>query len=312
MGLEIETKAWPLSHIQTKGRIVKVTGKQSKANKVFFHVEVPREAVHKKYSEVYDRIGRDAKVPGFRPGKAPRHVLEQHHSQFAREEVIKGLVAESYDHSVKEEQIDVIDLPQISEVQLKDDVLTYKAEVEVKPEIKLKSYKGLKLKKDAIEVAAKEVTAAVADLKKDRGDIDEERLARGLGYRSLEELKDCLEKQLFLKKENEARAKLEKEAIEKVLKNSSFEVPRTLVERRCHELEHQAAHQMAEYGMAEDEVKKRIAEFKPRFTAQAEEQVKVFLVLEAIAKKEGIARDDKMLNRAIELLFQEADWQEKQ
>ena len=201
-----------------------------------------------------------------------------------------------------------MDLPQISEVQLKDDILTYKAEVEVKPEIKIKQYKGLKIKKDEIEVAAKDVTAAIADLKKDRGDIDEERLARGLGYRSKEELRGCLEKQLFLKKENESRAKLEKEVIEQALKNSSFQVPQTLVERRCQELEHQAEHQMAEYGMAEDEVKKRIGEFKPRFTAQAEEQVKVYLVLEAIAKKEGIARDDKMLNRAIEFLFAEAEW----
>jgi len=292
----------------TKGHTVKVTSKQSKANKVFFHVEVPQEAVHKKFNEVYERIGREAKVPGFRPGKAPRHVLEQHHSQLAREEVIKGLVAESYDHSIKEEQIDVIDLPQISEVQLKEDILTYKAEVEVKPEIEIKSYKGLKLKKDEIGVSAQDVTAAVDDLKKDRGGIDEERLARGLGYRSREELAACLEKQLFLKKENEARSKLEKEVIEQVLKNSTFEVPRTLVERRCRELEHQAAHQMAEYGMAEDEVAKRIGEFKPRFTVQAEEQVKVYLVLEAIAKKEGIARDDKMLNRAIELLFAEAEW----
>ncbi len=288
---------------------MKVTSKQSKANKVFFHVEVPHDAVHKKFSEVYDRIGREAKVPGFRPGKAPRPVLEQHHSQLAREEVIKGLVAESYDWSVKEEQIDVVDLPQISEVQLKDDILTYQAEVEVKPEVKIKQYKGLKLKKDEIKVAASDVTAAIDDLKKDRGDIDEERLARGLGYRSKDELKDCLEKQLFLKKENEARAKLEKDVIDQVLKNCSFQVPRTLVERRCRELEHQAAHQMADYGMAEDEVKKRIGEFKPRFTVQAEEQVKVYLVLEAIAKKEGIARDDKMLNRAIELLFAEAEWQ---
>ncbi len=287
---------------------MKVTSKQSKNNKVFLNVEVPRETVHKKFNEVYDRIGRGAKVSGFRPGKAPRQVLEQHHSQVAREEVIKDLVADSYDKTVKEERIDVIDLPQISEVELKDDVLTYKAEVEVKPEIKIGQYKGLKLKKDEIKVTASDVTAAIDDLKKDRGDIDEERLARSLGYRSRQEFAECLEKQIFLKKENEARARLEKELIDQALRNSSFEVPRTLVERRARELEHQAAHQMANYGMAEDEIKKRIEEYRPKFTAQAEEQVRVYLVLEAIARKEEIASDDKMLNRAIELLFAEAEW----
>ncbi|MGE5280284.1 MAG: trigger factor [Deltaproteobacteria bacterium] len=288
---------------------MKVTFKQKKDNKMLLGVEVSKELVRKKYDEVYARIGKDAKVPGFRPGKAPRHVLEQHHSALAREEVIKGLVAESYDKGVKEEQIDVIDLPEISEVRLADDVLTYKAEVEVKPEIQIKQYKGLKLKKDDISVSAKEVADAVEQLKKDRVSLDDERLARGLGYRSFAELKECLEKQIFLKKENDARAKLEKEALDQLLKNSSFTLPKTLVDRRLHELEHQALHQMADYGMNEEQARQRVKEFTPRLTAQAEEQVRVYLVLEAVAKKEEVAQDDKMLNRTIELLFREADWQ---
>jgi len=287
---------------------VKVTNKQAKNNKVFLNVEVPRETVRKKFDEVYDRIGREAKVPGFRPGKAPRQVLEQHHSQLAREEVIKGLVAESYEKSIKDEQIDVIDLPQISEVKLQDDVLTYKAEVEAKPEIKISSYKGLRLRKDEVKVSVQDVTSAIEELRKDRGAIDEERLAKSLGYRSRAELAECLEKQIFLKRENEARAKLEKEVIDQVVKNSAFQVSQTLVERRRRELEHQAAHQMIDYGMEEAAVKKRLEEFAPKFAAEAVEQVKVYLVLEEIAKLEKIPQGDKVLNHVIELLFREAEW----
>jgi len=276
---------------------VKVTNKQKKDNKVALDVEIPKEMVQKKYDEVYAQMGKEAKVPGFRPGKAPRNVLEQHHGAVAREEVIKGLVSESYDKSIKEEKIDVIDLPQISEVRFENDILTYKAEVEVKPEIKIKQYKGLKLKKDEVKASAKDVEAALEDLKKERAGVDDERLAKSLGYRSAGELKDCLEKQIFLKKENEARAKLEKEIIEKVLKNTSFKVPETLVVRRAHELEHQAMDQMAKYGMNEEQIKKRIEEYKPKFAAEAQEQVRVFLVLETIGRLEG------------ELLFAEAEWQ---
>ncbi len=130
---------------------MKVATKRLKDNKVSLDVEVSKEAVKKKFDEIYDKIGKEIKIPGFRPGKAPRHILEQHHSKLASEEVIKDLVSESYQESIKSENIDVIDLPQITDVKLNNDTLSYKAEVEVKPEIKITQYKGLKLKKNEIK-----------------------------------------------------------------------------------------------------------------------------------------------------------------
>ncbi len=287
---------------------MKVTSKQKKENKVTLNIEVPKDAVLKKFDEVYGEIGKEAKVPGFRPGKAPRQVLEQHHSQLAREETIKHLITESYEKSVKDESLDVIDLPQISEVKLEGDILSYKAEVEVKPDIALKNYKGLKIKKDEVKVEDSEVQEYVKNLKKGREDIPDEKLAKGLGYKTSEEFLDCVAKQLFLKKENEARAKLEKDLIDQVVKQASFTVPKSLVERRIHELEHQSRHQMEQYGLPEDRIKARMEEFMPKLKAEAEEQVKVFLVLETVAKKENIKADDQMLNRVVELLFAEAEW----
>jgi FKBP-type peptidyl-prolyl cis-trans isomerase (trigger factor) len=287
---------------------MKVVNKEKKDNNVILNIEVAKDAVLKKYDEVYEQIGKEAKVPGFRPGKAPRSVLEQHHSQLAREEVIKHLITESYEKTVKDESMDVINMPQISEVKLDSGILTYKAEVEVKPDIAIKQYKGLKIKKDEIKVEASEVDEYVKNLKKSRGDVTDEKLARGLGYKSAEEFLDCVSKQLFLKKENESRAKLEKELIGQVVKAASFQVPQSLVDRRAHELEHEAEHQMAQYGLDADRIKQRLEEFKPKFKVEAEEQVRVFLVLEAIAKKEDIKSDDQTLNRVVELLFAEAEW----
>jgi FKBP-type peptidyl-prolyl cis-trans isomerase (trigger factor) len=287
---------------------MKVKSQKAKDNKVVLEVEVPKDAVLKKFDEVYQKIGQEAKVPGFRPGKAPRAVLEQHHGALAREEVIKGLITESYEKGVKDENIDVIDLPQITDVKLDANILTYKAEVEVKPEIKIKAYKGLKLKKEEVKVEAKEVTEYIAQLKKSRGDIDDERLAKSLGYKTKEEFVDCLTKQMYLKKENDVRSKLEKDLVDQLAKNSSFAVPKVLVERRIEELEHQAEHQMANYGLPADRIQQRLEEFKPKFRAEAEEQVKVFLVLETVAKLENIKADDSMPSRVVEFLFAEADW----
>lgn len=289
---------------------MKVTKSKTKENKVQLDIEIPKDAVEKKFDEVYEKIAQEAKVPGYRPGKAPRQVLEQHHAQAAREEVMRHLISESYEKGVKDENIDVIDLPQITDVKFEGGCLTYKAEVEVKPEIKIRQYKGLKIKKEAVRVEAPEVEEYIQTLKKPRGeDMNDERLARGLGYKDREELTDCLTKQMFLKKENEERARLEKELIQQLLKNASFQVPATLAAKRAHELEHEAHAQMVRYGLTQDRIKERLEEFKPKFKTEAEEQVKVFLVLETVAKLENIKIDDQMVNRVIEFIFAEAEWQ---
>ncbi len=288
---------------------MKVVTKKSKENKVALDIEIPQDAVLKKFDEVYEKIGQEAKIPGYRPGKAPRHVLEQHHASLAREEVLKSLIAETYQDSIKQENIDVIDMPEISEVKLESNILSYKALVEIKPEIKIKQYKALKLKKAEIKVESPEIDEYLKQLKKTRGDdIEDGKLARALGYKTKEEFLDCLGKQLYLKKENEERARLEKDLIDQLLKNTSFQAPVSLVEKRVHELEHQTEHQLANYGLPEDKIKERLEEFKPKFKPEAEEQVKVFLVLEEIAKLENIKKDDHMINKVVEFLFMEADW----
>ena len=289
---------------------MKVTSKKSNENKVTLDIEVPRETVKKKIDEVYEKIAQEAKIPGYRPGKAPRHILEQYHSQAAREEAIKGLISDSYQEGIKSETVDVIDMPEISDVKLEGEVLTYKAQVEVRPDIKIKQYKGLKLTKSEVKIELSEVEEYCKQLKQARsGEISDERLARSLGYKTKEEFHDCLNKQLFLKKENDQRAKLEKELIGQLVKNASFAAPVSLVDKRAHELEHQAEHQMAEYGLPDDRIKERLKEFGPKFKTEAQEQVRVFLLLETIAKLENIKIDDHMINHVIEFLFAEADWQ---
>jgi FKBP-type peptidyl-prolyl cis-trans isomerase (trigger factor) len=287
---------------------MKVTSKKSKDNKVMIDIEVPQDVVKKKFDEIYEKIGNEVKVPGYRPGKVPRNVLEQHHSKLAYEEVVKSLIPETYQESVKTENIDVIDMPEISEVKLEGHVLSYKAEVEVKPEIKIKQYKGLKIKKNEIKVEDKEIDDYLKQLKTTRPDTSDEKLAKSLGYKSKEEFLDCLQKQMYLKKENDERARLEKELIDQLLKNSSFAAPKTLVDKRIEELKHQAEHQMINYGLPEDRIKQRLEEFKDKFKTEAEEQVKVFLILETIAKLEKIKVDDHMVNHVVEFVFAEAEW----
>lgn len=289
---------------------MKVASKKTQGNKVILDIEVPKETIAKKFDEVYAKISQEAKIPGFRPGKAPRQVLEQHHAKEAREEVMKHLISESYQASIKEEAIDVVDVPEITDVKFDPQLLAYRAQVEVKPEIKIKQYKGLKLKKNEIKLEASEIEEQIKQLREARAsDVTDERLAKSLGYRSKEEFVDCLTKQKYLQKENEERARLERELIQQLVQQSSFPVPASLVERRTHELKHQAEYQMVNYGIPEEKIKERLKEFEPKFKTEAEEQVKVFLILEKIANLEQIKIDDHMANCVVEFLFAEAEWE---
>ena len=108
-------------------------------------VEVSGDIVKNKFEDVFKKIGKEAKVPGFRPGHAPRDILEKHFSSMRNELVLKELIPDVYNQAIEKEALDVIELPNISDVKLDRNTLSFKATVEVRPEIALKNYKGIKV-----------------------------------------------------------------------------------------------------------------------------------------------------------------------
>jgi FKBP-type peptidyl-prolyl cis-trans isomerase (trigger factor) len=288
---------------------MKVSVNKKDALKRELEIEVPGDRVKSAFDSVYEQIKKEAKIPGFRPGTAPRNILEKHHSKLAHEEVIRQLLPETYQEALKKENLDVISLPEVTEVNLDNTSLRYKATVELRPEIEIKSYKKIKIKKKSSEVTEQDLEKAFESIKKARKiDAINEEFAHGLGYASLEEFKNSLKMQMTAQKESDNRAQLEKEVIDHLLQNAKFSVPQSLVDKRIHELEHDLKDYFAKANLPKEEVEKKEKEFAPKLKEQAEEQVKVFLVLDEIAKRENIARDDQMPNKVIEFLFKNADW----
>src|SRR5690349_11480627 len=85
--------------------------------------EVPRDRVTKAMDGIYEEIGKHAKVKGFRPGKVPRSLLVTSHGKLAQEETIKQLIPQVYHEAVEKEKLNPIDLPEITDVSLKEGVL---------------------------------------------------------------------------------------------------------------------------------------------------------------------------------------------
>lgn len=110
-------------------------------------VTVPALGVNKHLDRVYNEISREARIPGFRPGKVPRSILEKKFSKSALESAKEKLISESFPQALEEHKISPVGNPQIVEVK---DVqgnadFSYRIKVEVLPEIEVKDINNLKV-----------------------------------------------------------------------------------------------------------------------------------------------------------------------
>ncbi len=136
---------------------MKVEVKKVDALKREMKFEIPREKVTEAMDAVYNEIGKHAKVKGFRPGKVPRHILVNSHGQLAKDETIKKIIPQAYHDGVSQHQLNPIDLPEITDVNLKDGVLTFTATLDIRPEVEISKYKGINVERKKSEVTEEEV-----------------------------------------------------------------------------------------------------------------------------------------------------------
>jgi trigger factor len=107
-------------------------------------VEVPAETVAAELDREFAELARAAKVPGFRPGRVPRHVLERMFGDRVRAEVYGRLIQHSYAEAIDEQRIAAVGQPEIvTEQTAPGTALRYRATVEVKPEVHVDGYAGL-------------------------------------------------------------------------------------------------------------------------------------------------------------------------
>ena len=128
-------------------------------------IEVDPEQMERSLDKAYRRLSQKVEVPGFRKGKTPRNMLERHlgRDRLVRE-AIDILIPEAYNKAIEDEDIDAIAQPDIELV--KDEPLSFKATVAIRPDIDLGDYKSLRVEKPSVEVKAEDVDAAVEDLRR--------------------------------------------------------------------------------------------------------------------------------------------------
>ena len=130
--------------------------------KKLLRVEVDAKAVDETFDAVTKDFQKQASLPGFRPGKAPRNLVLKKYEADIKDEVKRKLIGDSYRKALDEKKIAVIGYPDIEEIQFgRGQALQFAATIETAPEFQLPEYKGLPAKREAKSVTAADVDRAI-------------------------------------------------------------------------------------------------------------------------------------------------------
>jgi trigger factor len=135
-------------------------------------VEIPKETITKATDEQYETLRKDALVPGFRKGRAPRRLLEKRFGKDAGKAVKLKLLADASDAAIKDSKLDILREPDIKYEKIElpaDGPLKFDFEVEVRPEFELPVLEGISVNKTKVEVTEGHVDREIESLRKYAG-----------------------------------------------------------------------------------------------------------------------------------------------
>lgn len=127
---------------------MKVTVEKQEGNKIHLQIEVDGAGIAKDYREALGHHSRNIKVKGFRKGKIPPQIIEQHiDTNRLKQEIFQHAMTQSYQLAIAEQQIEAIAEPDIQAVQVEvGKPFIYRAVVEIRPEVVLGEYQGISVK----------------------------------------------------------------------------------------------------------------------------------------------------------------------
>jgi trigger factor len=140
---------------------------QVENNVAKLRIEVDADTFEEAIKKAYRKNIKKFRVPGFRVGKVPQHIVEQYYGESVfYEDAIDDVFPDAYSKAIEENNLTPVDLPQIDIVQIgKGKDLILSADVTVKPEVTLGEYKGIQVKRPVYNVTDEDVEKELEDLR---------------------------------------------------------------------------------------------------------------------------------------------------
>lgn len=304
------------------------------------------------FSIALKRIGENVKLDGFRQGKIPENVLISNVPEIAiLEEMAQMALNDHYPKIIEDEKIDAISRPEISITKLaRKNPLGFKIKTAVLPEITLPDYKDIaktiilkitEAEKD-MTVSDEDLENTILDIRKSRAPkinikdatppglplsgeeektpepelpVFDDAFVQALGpFTDTADFKTKLRENIKIEKENLAKEKTRLKIIEKIIEDSTLEVPEILIEIELNKILQRMESDITQMGLKFDDylkhMNKTIDDLKKDFRTDGEKKAKLSLILNEIAKVEKIIADEEQVAKEVTQIlehYKEAD-----
>jgi len=143
--------------------------------------DIPWADVKSELDAVYRKVGKTAKIKGFRPGKIPREILERNYREDAEGETISNIVNRYYWETLQEKNIPAVTQPEIQQHGIKAEKdFSFSATVEVEPAVEPKDYLGLELEKEEPVVTDEDLEVRMLEIRQMFTTMEEVEEDRGI------------------------------------------------------------------------------------------------------------------------------------
>lgn len=140
--------------------------KQSGKTQKTIECHISKEMVSDELDSIYQEISKTATLPGYRVGKAPTGLVKKRYKKEATDEVMRKLLTDSFKKAITESDIEILGHPEVFDLQFDEEKgMSYKATVNIRPQLKLKNYKGLSLKRLNKEVKEQDIDSQINTLR---------------------------------------------------------------------------------------------------------------------------------------------------
>jgi trigger factor len=132
-------------------------------------ISIPVQDVESETSRVTENVQKRAKIPGFRPGKAPATLIRKQFAGDIRQQVLESLIPKYLQKQFEAENLNVVGTPDVTDVHFHEgEPLRFKAEFEVVPEIELKDYKDVEVPYHDPEVTEEDIAKRLDEVREQK------------------------------------------------------------------------------------------------------------------------------------------------
>ena len=299
-------------------------------------LHVGMDAIVPVRAAVLSDMQKQATLPGFRKGKAPRDLVEKRYAESLQQEMLQRVTQQAFEQATKDYSLKPVGPFEVRRADYHEtDGLALEATVEVEPEFALADYKKIPLSRPSAAVTPEDIARALTQLQESMAQMvpappptgqtesspqsvegaakeseakerqvptmDDE-LAKDLGFETLAALRTHVEAKLQEQKRHAQEQALEGALCEALLGRHTFDVPPRLVTHQTERLNRDFKVRLLMSGKTEAQVNEEIGKFTEQLRTNAERLVKLSFILDRIAEREQVTvTQDEIVQRLWQL-----------